>query len=478
MTTTRVDTDSIKSKFLQHLADDNERIIFSGKFGTGKTTFLNEFFEEKNNVRDKEYFTVKLYPVHYSVSSNEDIFEYVKFDILFQLLDKVEFTGPIFSKRELFPKYLLENMYSILGTFVRVIPKIDKGYEQIKKVLDLLAKDYKDFKAKENNNELVPTMDFMKEIAMKQGSPYENSCITEIINKKLEQIQDDGKKTVLLIDDFDRIDPEHTFRILNVLASQCDNDFCGGKKFCFDHIIVVCDIKNIRNIFHHKYGTDTDFTGYIDKFYSKQIFEFDIRDAFRSALGVFLSPLGVNNNSLKGSASELLQPIVDELINRGEINLRQAHNWASLRIKIPVYSLSGIAMLADDLSVIILAALTEMFGENELERIIDKYEALNLQYSIKSNLYYSAGVLFQTICHNETHFNVTNTTKCEYVIDNCRYSCTSEVFWGNHRYTLHINDITEDKNGEKVKVETFPFWSILKEAYRVRKYYITNGRAV
>ena len=38
---------------------------------------------------------------------------------------------------------------------------------------------------------------------------------------------------------------------------------------------MVCDITNIRNIFSNRYGQNVDFSGYIDKFYSKEVFEFD-----------------------------------------------------------------------------------------------------------------------------------------------------------------------------------------------------------
>jgi tRNA A37 threonylcarbamoyladenosine biosynthesis protein TsaE len=38
-----------EKKFTQHLLiENNDRIIFSGKFGHGKTTFLKEFFREDN----------------------------------------------------------------------------------------------------------------------------------------------------------------------------------------------------------------------------------------------------------------------------------------------------------------------------------------------------------------------------------------------------------------------------------------------
>ena len=64
--------------------EDNTNIIFSGKYGTGKTYFINKFFEEHNT----EYTYLYLSPVNYSIASNEDIFEYIKVNILLQLLEK------------------------------------------------------------------------------------------------------------------------------------------------------------------------------------------------------------------------------------------------------------------------------------------------------------------------------------------------------------------------------------------------------
>ena len=64
--------------------EDNTNIIFSGKFGIGKTYFINKFFEEHKD----EYIYLYLSPVNYSIASNEDIFEYIKVDILLQLFEK------------------------------------------------------------------------------------------------------------------------------------------------------------------------------------------------------------------------------------------------------------------------------------------------------------------------------------------------------------------------------------------------------
>ena len=70
--------------FLQE--NNNNNIIFSGIYGIGKSYFINDFF---NNQHSDKYIPIILTPVNYSVAKNEDIFEYIKSDILLQLLEKV-----------------------------------------------------------------------------------------------------------------------------------------------------------------------------------------------------------------------------------------------------------------------------------------------------------------------------------------------------------------------------------------------------
>ncbi|MEE9430770.1 MAG: hypothetical protein V3V16_07010, partial [Melioribacteraceae bacterium] len=68
--------DQLYPKFVEHLEiENNSRILFSGKFGIGKTYFLNEFFEDK---KDK-YEVFHLFPINYQISSNEDIIEFLKY---------------------------------------------------------------------------------------------------------------------------------------------------------------------------------------------------------------------------------------------------------------------------------------------------------------------------------------------------------------------------------------------------------------
>src|SRR5690606_22035996 len=73
----QIQFEELESDFSQHLdISDNQRILFTAPFGQGKSTFLNSFFHNKES--QSQYLVIKLYPVHYSVSPNEDIFELIK----------------------------------------------------------------------------------------------------------------------------------------------------------------------------------------------------------------------------------------------------------------------------------------------------------------------------------------------------------------------------------------------------------------
>lgn len=470
----RISTANIGIKFNNYLSlSNNERIIFSGKFGSGKTTFLNDFF---NQGEYKNYHVIKLYPIHYSISSNEDIFEYIKFDILFQLLvQNVECNAITYSDKELLPEYIATNLYPILGKFIKVIPCIGKQINDLTSILEKVSKDYQAFKDKKNDNELSQTMNFLKNIINDSiGNPYERNQLSTIINTMLDNIKKNGSdsKNVLLIDDFDRIDPEHTFRLLNIFSSQCDNQFIVGEKFAFDHIIFVCDINNIRTIFHHKYGLETDFTGYIDKFYSRQIFNFDIRNEFIEELNMFLSPLK-DSRYINGMAWQFITPIIEELINRGEMNLRTAHRFSTITIQPYSYGIRGTVMKYSNVAVSVFNVLSAILGEDDLERIIDKYDSMALMYSVYSPLMYSAGVFFDIISHDKYKFDIEGNSIYDCNIGDYNYSCKSFCSAPYYRYVLQIQKVTNAKTNEDVQF--FPFWGIIKRAFYVRKHYMISG---
>lgn len=65
--------------------ENESRIIFSAKFGDGKSYFLKKFMESYPKEANDYYF-ITLHPVNYVVEENRDVIEYIKRDILFQLI--------------------------------------------------------------------------------------------------------------------------------------------------------------------------------------------------------------------------------------------------------------------------------------------------------------------------------------------------------------------------------------------------------
>lgn len=73
--------DSEVTTFSEYL-NNNCRGILSARFGDGKSFFLNEVKKQLSN----KYLFLTIYPVNYQVAENKDIFEYIKRDILLQIL--------------------------------------------------------------------------------------------------------------------------------------------------------------------------------------------------------------------------------------------------------------------------------------------------------------------------------------------------------------------------------------------------------
>lgn len=77
----KIDVKPLISLFEKHLRV-NDRTIFSARFGDGKTCFLREFME----ACDDRYEFLVLFPVNYQIAPNEAVIEYIKRDILLQLI--------------------------------------------------------------------------------------------------------------------------------------------------------------------------------------------------------------------------------------------------------------------------------------------------------------------------------------------------------------------------------------------------------
>lgn len=337
--------------FADHLqAGNNERILFSGKFGNGKSTFLLHFFEHQQKYLGAEkYDAYFIDPVNYAVASTDDIFRYIKYDILISLLSKNVHVESIELERfSYFKDYVKENYAEIIKRIIGYVPKVGKKLKEAATDIEALHTAFKKFQQKKQaltENHTITS--FLKEIQSDQYSIYENDALTILIRHLLGRQQSTGeegnaqqkteRKKVLVIDNLDRMDPEHIFRILNVFSVHLDyktQEF-SGNKFDFDHIILVCDIKNIRTIFHHKYGSRVDFQGYISKFYSKEIFSYLNYDS----LDKYVSRMIENHELIynRGTSGQLgtlisvthLSPLISAFILNGHIGLRDVIHFVS-----------------------------------------------------------------------------------------------------------------------------------------------------
>ncbi|WP_421945044.1 P-loop NTPase fold protein [Pedobacter sp.] len=291
----KIETPDIAKDFKNHLdIPGNNSILFSAPFGAGKTTFLDDFFRANT----EEYNFVHLYPVYYSVSGNEDIFELIKYDILFELMLKYRSEialqdGDLDFSRSLALQLYINNEFKPLDLFQKLASIIYKTGKEISEVISIAKESKGDFeeyfkKIREGKIEVIE--EYTLAFEMVKGSVYEYDSISKMIAGILTGLKEPGfledvqteeraskdkpKENVLIIDDLDRIDPEHVFRIFNIFSAHQDWKTYKNK-FGFDKVIVVCDVKNIRYIYEHRYGKNVDFVGYINKFYSSHVYAFD-----------------------------------------------------------------------------------------------------------------------------------------------------------------------------------------------------------
>lgn len=275
-----IDVEPMCRQFKQYLEIDN-RCILSAKFGDGKSYFLSKFTQMFSD----EYFFITIYPVNYQVMENGEIFELIKRDILLRLLSEntIRNSDIEFTKSFQAAYYLSQNYEKIFGNLIQIMPQfnfcgleIDLG--NISKGLKSIISGYKKWKEEieETNQEKVDK--FVKAFDVQPGSIYEFDAISQLIYNIISDYRKSSKKkVVLIIEDLDRIDPAHIFRILNVFSAHFDNQMYGeNNKYNFDKIITVCDYNNIRNIYHHVYGEKTDFIGYISKFSNIEPFNYSL----------------------------------------------------------------------------------------------------------------------------------------------------------------------------------------------------------
>ena len=347
----QINQESLHEAFQNHLEiENNNRILFSGPFGTGKSTMLEKFFTEKNET----YFVCKLTPVNYSIASNEDVFELIKYDLLSYLLanfyedinlEKEDFSLLLRSQMFIMEKVkFMPLLYAILGMSEKIGKPAIKLLEAIEKVVG----DFKTFSKEIKIDEEEDINKFIHSIRNTTGNIYEMDSISRLINSLLERLKTNRgeAKSVLIIDDLDRLDPDHIFRLFNIFSSQEINE-SGANKFGFDKVVFVCDVENIRKIFHHKYGQEVDFLGYIDKFYSLHPFEFDNRALIKQSISEFISKIKFSENlkSYDFKVNERFESAVKalfiSLLDARVLNYRMLHQDIDLTVPMHHYARSN-----------------------------------------------------------------------------------------------------------------------------------------
>lgn len=337
--------------------ESESRIIFSAKFGDGKSYFLKKFMESYLKEANDYYF-ITLHPVNYVVEENRDVIEYIKRDILFQLIKD----NRIYDFKEGYDKIFdavcnVESLFKLADFAASIIPVkgLKEGYKALKGLVSTI-----DEKRKEQDV-LHVVDDYLNGFYGKSGSISECDAFTYLIQKSLEQMM---AKSVLIIEDLDRIDPAHLFRIMNVLSSQVDNPYYSdvphGNKFGFDKIILVMDYEIAKHLFHHFYGKEANYEGYMNKFLNTLPYSYSIKEEAHRQVrqkildicktGVFLSldqklsdnpkdrisfQLALNNSSVR-RCKEFLDLDVNSLFRKkwlnGEYSIPTDSTWVRILV--------------------------------------------------------------------------------------------------------------------------------------------------
>ena len=337
--------------------ENESRIIFSAKFGDGKSYFLNEFMKSYDEKKNGYYF-ITLHPVNYVVEENRDVIEYIKRDILFQLIKD----NRIYDFKEGYDKIFdavcnVESLFKLADFAASIIPVkgLKEGYKALKGLVSTI-----DEKRKEQDV-LHVVDDYLNGFYGKSGSISECDAFTYLIQKSLERMM---AKSVLIIEDLDRIDPAHLFRIMNVLSSQVDNPYYSevpnGNKFGFDKIILVMDYEIAKHLFHHFYGKEANYEGYMNKFLNTLPYSYSIKEEAHRQVrqkildicktGVFLSldqklsdnpkdrisfQLALNNSSVR-RCKEFLDLDINSLFRKkwlnGEYSIPTDSTWVRILV--------------------------------------------------------------------------------------------------------------------------------------------------
>ncbi len=309
-----IPVDDAMRRFENHLLS-HDRVILSAKFGDGKTFFLNKFKEKCKEEENSPFEFITLYPVNYQVLENKDIFELIKHDILLQMLqaDMIDVNYNV-TERMAFEFYVQSHFSTVGESFLSMLKScaaddmVTKAFFAAFKSANWLKSLKKQVDNFKQNIDQTKLLDKYLEL-FDENSVYENDIITKIIRDNIENFQKNGKRVVLVIEDMDRLDPAHLFRIMNVFSAHMDygyrsmqpiNNTLVGNKFGVSNVVFVMHEKNTEAIFHHFYGECADYEGYMSKFYNKDIFHFSLtEEKEKYALDLISQETGLREDRVK-----------------------------------------------------------------------------------------------------------------------------------------------------------------------------------
>ncbi|MCQ6960480.1 P-loop NTPase fold protein [Mucilaginibacter aquariorum] len=431
---TYIDQESVKSDFKYHLDNEaNSRILFSARFGTGKSTFLNNFFSQSNN----EYITLKLYPVNYSISHNKDVFELIKYDLIYELLskypEKVDLQKNEYSSALVAQMFLLHGLKiePLLKSILKASAPESEVYTDIVNQLSGIVKQYSNYKEDVEKNELDILNRYINQLKSYKGTAHEYDEVSEVITSMLSNVKrslmndsdDKSVKTVLIIDDIDRLDPEHVFRLFNIFSAHYDS-VTEENKFSFDKVVFVCDYNNIRLMYEHRYGKGVDFSGYIDKFFSTELFNYDNRKYVKSRIREILinKPQGIPEDLLttysafsNSSFYRAFEHILLCLFNINAITLRNLEQFTCYDT--PSYSFSAgsnqYPFKAKEYPFLVLTHLLKrLYDVNSLEhffKILSKKNeidiSLNADFTSEPQIRYLKEICLDFLVDNKIIFS-------------------------------------------------------------------------
>jgi hypothetical protein len=238
----------------------------------------------------------------------------------------------------------------------------------------------------------------------------------------------------------------------------------------------VCDIENIRKIFAHKYGGEVDFSGYIDKFYSTEVFYLFHKNIFNEQISPYLEQK-IRIRSQDGSQlniSPLFILAMKLLFDGKELNIRMLKrigaykpsfisNNEILDHQLVLFSRFGAkedSVLKTYPLLIVVKILLELFSSKE--ELLRKLKNALLNYLENDDVYQSHyykqffkdAILFADIENHRFHLSTNeNTKEMTYAQSNTLYKVL-----GNH-YNRTWNE------GE------MEFWVDLSQSEKT----ITNG---